>query len=29
VISDVLGSSGRALLQALIVGETDPERLPT
>jgi transposase len=27
VISDVLGQSGRALLQALIAGETDPERL--
>jgi transposase len=27
VISDVLGTSGRAMLQALIAGETDPERL--
>jgi transposase len=27
VISDVLGSSGRALLAALIAGEPDPERL--
>jgi transposase len=27
VISDVLGQSGRALLQALIAGETDPEQL--
>jgi transposase len=27
VISDVLGQSGRALLDALIAGETDPERL--
>lgn len=27
VISDILGSSGRALLQALIAGDTDPERL--
>ena len=27
VISDLLGQSGRALLQALIAGETDPERL--
>jgi transposase len=27
VISDILGQSGRALLQALIAGETDPERL--
>jgi transposase len=27
VISDVLGVSGRALLEALIAGETDPERL--
>jgi transposase len=27
VISDVLGQSGRALLQALVAGETDPERL--
>jgi transposase len=27
VISDVLGTSGRALLAALVAGETDPERL--
>lgn len=27
VISDVLGTSGRALLKALVAGETDPERL--
>jgi transposase len=27
VISDILGTSGRALLQALAAGETDPERL--
>lgn len=27
VISDVLGTSGRALLEALVAGETDPERL--
>lgn len=27
VISDILGQSGLALLQALIAGETDPERL--
>jgi transposase len=27
VISDVLGKSGRALVEALIAGETDPERL--
>lgn len=27
VLSDVLGTSGRAILQALIAGETDPERL--
>lgn len=27
VISDVLGSSGRALLEALVAGEADPERL--
>lgn len=27
VISDLLGQSGRALLQALIAGETDPEQL--
>lgn len=26
-ISDLLGTSGRAILQALIAGETDPERL--
>ena len=26
-ISDILGHSGRAMLQALIAGETDPERL--
>lgn len=26
-ISDILGVTGRAILQALIVGETDPERL--
>lgn len=26
-ISDILGASGRAILKALIVGETDPERL--
>jgi transposase len=27
VISDILGTSGRAILQALVAGETDPERL--
>jgi transposase len=27
VVSDLLGTSGRALLKALIAGETDPERL--
>lgn len=27
VISDLLGASGRAILRALIAGETDPERL--
>jgi transposase len=27
VISDILGASGRAFLEALIAGETDPERL--
>ena len=27
VISDILGTSGRAILTALIAGETDPERL--
>ena len=27
VISDLLGTSGRAILKALIAGETDPERL--
>jgi transposase len=27
VISDILGVSGRAILQALVAGETDPERL--
>jgi transposase len=27
VVSEVLGTSGRAMLKALIVGETDPERL--
>jgi transposase len=27
VVSDVLGTSGRAILRALIAGETDPERL--
>jgi len=27
VLSDVLGKSGRAILQAIIAGETDPERL--
>jgi transposase len=27
VVSDVLGASGRAILAALIAGETDPERL--
>jgi transposase len=27
VVSDLLGTSGRAILQALIAGETDPERL--
>jgi transposase len=27
VISDILGASGRAILQALVAGETDPERL--
>jgi transposase len=28
-ISEILGQSGRAILQALIAGETDPERLAT
>jgi transposase len=28
-ISDILGQSGRAMVQALIAGETDPERLAT
>ena len=27
VISDILGASGRAILKALVAGETDPERL--
>ena len=27
VISDILGTSGRAILAALVAGETDPERL--
>ena len=27
VVTDILGASGRAILAALIVGETDPERL--
>src|SRR5437867_9213063 len=27
VVSDVLGASGRAMLDALVAGETDPERL--
>ncbi len=27
VITDILGVSGRAILAALIAGETDPERL--
>lgn len=27
VISDVVGASGRAILEALVAGETDPERL--
>lgn len=27
VVSDIMGTSGRAILQALIAGETDPERL--
>ena len=27
VVSDVLGTSGRAILDALVAGETDPERL--
>jgi len=27
VISDILGTSGRAILQALVAGENDPERL--
>ena len=26
-ISDILGTSGRAILKALVTGETDPERL--
>lgn len=29
VVSDVLGTSGRAILRALIAGETDPDRLAT
>src|ERR1700726_4569072 len=29
VVSDILGTSGRAILQALTTGETDPERLAT
>jgi len=27
IVSDILGTSGRAILQALVAGETDPERL--
>jgi transposase len=27
VVSDILGASGRAILRALVAGETDPERL--
>ena len=27
VVTDILGTSGRAILSALIAGETDPERL--
>jgi transposase len=27
VVSDILGASGRAILKALVAGETDPERL--
>ena len=27
VISDILGTSGRAILTALVAGEADPERL--
>jgi hypothetical protein len=27
VISDILGTSGRVILTALVAGETDPERL--
>jgi len=27
VVSDILGTSGRAMLEALVAGETDPERL--
>ena len=27
VVTDILGASGRAILSALIAGETDPERL--
>jgi transposase len=28
-ISDILGTSGRAILRALTAGQTDPERLAT
>ena len=27
VLSDILGKSGRAILQAIIAGESDPEKL--
>lgn len=27
VLSDVLGKSGRAMLEAIVAGETDPARL--
>jgi transposase len=27
IVTDLLGPSGRAILRALIAGETDPERL--
>ena len=27
MVTDILGASGRAILAALIAGETDPERL--
>jgi len=29
VLTDIMGQSGRAVLDALVAGETDPERLQT